>query len=474
MLLFSPKVRNNGSMTIELAGIIFYVCLMLAVGVWVSKRIKTDEDYFLAGRSLGPGLATFSIFATWFGAETCIGTAGAVYKYGISGLHADPLGYSLCIFIMGFVFSKVLWNKKITTIPDLFHKRFSPNVERLAAIIMIPSSIIWAGAQVRAFGQIIMASTDINFTTAVTAAAVVVLIYTVAGGMLADAYNDLIQGIAVIIGLGILLVVIVYDMGGISAAFATIDPARLKFSTPEGGGMSFLGKAEFWLVPIMGSVMAQELVGRVVASRSSSVAYNSCMRAGIIYFIVGMIPVIIGLLGVTFLPNLADPETIMPTLAKNHLSSIGYVIFIGALVSAILSTVDSTLLSVSALFSHNIILPSMSVVTERKKIIFARGGVLIAGLIAYGIAFTSDSIVGLVELASSLGGPSILVMTSIALFVKKGNAVNAMVAFIGSIIAWVVSHFVFEIEFPVMLTIVVCGASYFLSLPFSRERKIIS
>ena len=219
--------------------------------------------------------------------------------------------------------------------------------------------------------------------------------------------------------------------------------------------------------------MAQELVGRVVASRSEKVAFNSCMRAGTIYFFVGLIPVVIGLLGVTFMPNLADPETIMPQLAKNHLSSIGYVIFIGALVSAILSTVDSTLLSVSALFSHNIILPSMSGATEKQKIVLARGGVIISGLIAYGIAFTSDSIVGLVELASSLGGPSILVMTSIALFVKKGNATNAMIAFIGSIVAWVVSHFVFEIEFPVMLTIVVCGASYFLSLPFSRERKII-
>lgn len=461
-------------MTIELFGIIAYVLLMLVMGIWVSRRIKTDDDYFLAGRSLGPGLATFSIFATWFGAETCIGTAGAVYKYGVSGLHADPLGYSLCIFIMGFVFSKVLWNRKITTIPDLFQKRFSPNVERLAAIIMIPSSIIWAGAQVRAFGQIIMASTSIDFTTAVTAAALVVLVYTVAGGMLADAYNDLIQGVAVIVGLGILLFVIVMDMGGIASALSTIDPSRLKLSTPDGGEMTFLGRMEFWLVPIMGSVMAQELVGRVVASRSDKVAYNSCMRAGAIYFLVGMVPVMIGLLGPAYMPNLADPETIMPQLAKNHLSSIGYVIFIGALVSAILSTVDSTLLSVSALFSHNIILPSLKNPSEKKKVVIARLGVLLSGTIAYGIAFTSDSITGLVELASSLGGPSILVMTTIALFVKKGNATNAMFAFVGSIITWVVSHFVFEIDFPVMMTIVVCGASYFLSLPFGREEKIIT
>lgn len=458
-------------MTIELYGIIVYVLLMLALGFWVSRRIKTDDDYFLAGRSLGPYLATFSIFATWFGAETCIGTAGAVYTYGISGLHADPLGYSACIFIMGLVFAKVLWNRKITTIPDLFHSRFSPSVERLAAIIMIPSSIIWAGAQVRAFGQIINSGTGVGFTLAVTIAALVVIIYTCSGGLLADAYTDLIQGFALVAGLIVLLAVMVLDMGGVDSALATISPERLKFLTPEGEDLSFLGKVELWLVPIMGSVMAQELVSRVVASRSENVAYASCLRAGSMYLFVGFIPVLIGLLGVTYLPNLADAETIMPTLAKTHLSSVGYVIFVGALVSAILSTVDSTLLVVSALISHNLVLPSVKNPSERFKVLLARVGVLFSGLVAYGIAFLSDSIVGLVELASSLGGPSILVMTIIALFVRRGDATNAIIAMTVSILAWVVSHFVLKVDFPVMITILACGAGYFLSLPLTSGRE---
>jgi Na+/proline symporter len=316
-----------------------------------------------------------------------------------------------------------------------------------------------------------MASTTIDFTTAVTAAALVVLIYTVAGGMLADAYNDLIQGIAVILGLTILLIVIVIDMGGIGAALSTISPERLTFVTPEGESLSFMGRLELWMVPIMGSVMAQELVGRVVYYPSVKVAFNSCMRAGTIYFLVGMIPVIIGLLGVSYMPNLSDPETIMPQLAKTHLSQFGYVIFIGALVSAILSTVDSTLLSVSALISHNLVLPSLSSPSERLKVVIARSGVVLSGVVAYAIAFSSDSITGLVELASSLGGPSILVVTSIALFVKKGDATNAMYALLGSIVTWGVCHFVFEMDFPVIMTVVMCGVCYFLPLLFSKGRK---
>ena len=458
-------------MNFELIGVVVYVLAMLVVGYIVSKRIKTDEDYFLAGRTLGPYLATFSIFATWFGAESCIGSAGAVYRMGLGSVHADPVGYTVCIFLMGFLFSRILWNKKITTIPDLYRARFSRTTERVAAFIMIPSSIIWSGAQIRAFGQILQTTASFSFTASVTVAALVVVVYTIFGGLLADAYNDLIQGFTIIAGLAILVVAVIYDMGGINEALGSIDASR--FDVFHGDpNVSWLGKVELWMVPILGSLMAQELVSRVVSSRTSDIAFNSCMRAGLIYLVVGAMPVFIGLVGPHYFPNLHETDTIMPMLAKTHLNSIFYVLFVGALVSAILSTIDSTLLSVSALMSHNIF--NTEGFSEKRRVVVARGGVLISGIVAYGIAFTSDSIVGLVELASSLGGPSILVMTTIALFVKVGDARNAIIAIVFSLITWIVCHFVIVVDFPVIMTITACGLGYFLSLPFTKSRVPIN
>ena len=71
-----------------------YVGLQLLVGLAVTSRVKSESDYLLAGRKLGPTLVVFSMFATWFGAESCIGAAGAVYEHGLSGARADPLGYA--------------------------------------------------------------------------------------------------------------------------------------------------------------------------------------------------------------------------------------------------------------------------------------------------------------------------------------------------------------------------------------------
>lgn len=456
----------------ELFGISIYVVGMIGMGFYFSKRIKTDEDYFLGGRSLGPALATFSIFATWFGAETCIGTAGSVYRNGLSGIHADPLGYTVCLLVMAIFFAKVLWERQITTIPDLFHKRFSPNAEKLAAIIMIPSSIIWAGAQVRALGQIIHSTTDFGPVIAVTIAASVVIIYTMSGGLLADAYADLIQGIAIIIGLFFLVGSVVYDMGGISAALSQIPTDRLTMKGGDFEGLTLLGKLELWMVPILGSVMAQELVSRVAASRSSKIARASAFRAAGIYFFVGCIPVLIGLLGVNFMPGLEDSETLMPMLAKAHMHYFFYIIFIGALVSAILSTVDTTLLASSALFAHNLVYPSFPNLSEKKKVVIARLGTLFAGIISYVIAYSSDSITALVETASSLGGPTILVLTMIALWEKRGNAMSAIFAMVMSILTWIFGHFIVELEYPVILTVIICGVSYYGTLPFARKEKI--
>ena len=64
-------------MTLLLAGILGYLVLQFGIGIYVSRRIRTESDYIVAGRRLGYGLTTFTIFATWFGAESTIGSAGA-------------------------------------------------------------------------------------------------------------------------------------------------------------------------------------------------------------------------------------------------------------------------------------------------------------------------------------------------------------------------------------------------------------
>ncbi len=195
-------------MNAVLVGVLVYVLAQLLIGVLVSRRVTTQADYLLAGRSLGHTLTTFTLFATWFGAETCIGSAGAVYGEGLSGGSADPFGYATCLLLMGWVFAVPLWRRQLTTLADLFRTRYATGVERLAVLMMVPASVMWAAAQIRAFGQVLSVSSDLSVTMAVTIAAAAVIVYTVCGGLLADAITDLIQGIVLIIGLTVLLLAV--------------------------------------------------------------------------------------------------------------------------------------------------------------------------------------------------------------------------------------------------------------------------
>jgi Na+/proline symporter len=119
---------------------------------------------------------------------------------------------------------------------------------------------------------------------------------------------------------------------------------------------------------------------------------------------------------------------VLSALAQQQLHGFLYVLFAGALVSAILSTVDSTLLVAGSLTSHNLILPVRPGLSEAAKVRFARMGVVLFGLVACALALRADSVSGLVEQASSLGSSGIFVVALMSLTTRWGGKRSAFAA----------------------------------------------
>jgi Na+/proline symporter len=435
-----------------LLAILVYVLAQLGIGWWVARRIRTEDDYLVAGRNMGYGLAIFTIFATWFGAETCVSAAGAIYESGLSGGSADPFGYAVCLFLMGLVFAVPLWKRRLTTMGDLFRQRFSPAVERLAVLLMVPTSLFWAAAQIRAFGQVISSSSGLQVELTIIVAALVVVVYTVSGGFLADAMTDLVQGIALILGLGVLLVVVLLNGG--AEAVTRVEPGRLQIL--GGGSVPWYEVAEAWAIPVLGSVVAAELVARVVATRTPTIARNSFFAGGAAYLAIGLIPVTLGLIGTQVLPGLDDPEQIVPRLAQIHLPGMLYVLFAGALVSAILSTVDSTLLTASSLVSHNILVPLRPGLSEAAKVRSARIGVAVFGVLACLMALSAEAVYTLVEQSSAFGSAGIVVTVTFGLFTRLGGPLSALAALLAGVLVWVVGNYVLGLSWAYLAAV---GAS---------------
>src|SRR5262245_14966276 len=157
-------------MNVVFFGVMAYVLVQFAVGIWVSRRIKTNTDFVIAGRSLGLGLVAFTVFGSFFGAEAIVGTAGSVYERGLAGGQVDPFGYAIAILIFAAVFAIPLWRRGLVTFADFFRERYSPLVEKVVVLVLLPGSIFWAAAQVRAFGQVVSSTAGMNVTLAISIA----------------------------------------------------------------------------------------------------------------------------------------------------------------------------------------------------------------------------------------------------------------------------------------------------------------
>ncbi len=449
-----------------LAALLGYVGLQILLGAWVSRRIHTEDDYLVAGRSLGPVMATASIFATWFGAETCVGAAGEVYEKGLSAVSSDPFGYGVCLLVYGLVLAGPLWRKKLTTLADLFRDRYGASVERAVAVLMIPGSLLWAAAQVRAFGHVVAASGAMAEETGIAIAAGVAVTYTMFGGLLADAYSDLIQGGVLIACLLVLFVVVIGDVGGIGATYALLTPSDASTTEPT----SLLATLDGWAVPVLGSLFAQELAARTLASRSARVAKRSTLTAALVYVVIGAVPVVLGAIAHHTMPGI-ESEQVLATMARHHMSRYGYVLFAGALVSAILSTIDSALLVCGALVSHNLAALVTKRADEAYKLRLARISVLALGGVAYGLAHAADSVHGLVEEASAFGSAGILVAGLLALQPRFGGVRAAFAALAAGALGWIGFAYVAESEAAYLSSLAVAALGFALGAFLDARRS---
>lgn len=438
-------------------GVFAYIVLQFAVGIWVSRRIRDEKDYILAGRQLGVTLASFSVFSTWFGAETVMGSSGRVYTDGLSGSQGEPFAYAVGIIIMGLCFAVPLWRRGLMTFADFFRQRFSPSVEKMTVILLIPGSVLWAAAQIRGFGQIMSHTAGLQLGVAMTVAAAVVIAYTVFGGLLADVYTDFVQGSAIVIGLLGMMILIGIETGNPVTALASVEATRFR---PLAENQSVLEFIEQWAIPICGSLVAVELISRVLACRSPEVARRAVPLGGVGYLLVALIPVYFGLVGPSIMPGLDEPEQLALHLANTYLPTFVYVMFAGALISAILSSVDSALLASASLVSHNLILSFKPAMAERAKVATARLCVAALGIFAYVFALRSEKISDLVETASAFASAGVFVALVFGLFTRFGGPLSAMAAIGTGAGFWAFGKFVLDMSTPYLAGLAIAFIAY--------------
>jgi len=135
-------------------GVLAYMAAMLAVGFWASRRVKNLTDFLVAGRRLPFSLAVTTLFATWFGAGSCMGASGTAYTDGLLGVISDPFAAGLSLILAGLVYVALFRRMELLTVTDVFGRYYGKGAEVFASVLMVPVYIGWLGSQMVALGYL--------------------------------------------------------------------------------------------------------------------------------------------------------------------------------------------------------------------------------------------------------------------------------------------------------------------------------
>jgi len=340
-----------------ITGIVFiiYLAILIGVGVATYRFNKTQEDYLLAGRKLGPWVVAFSERASGESAWLLLALPGAAIAIGMGEIwtvFGIISGIILSWFIIANRLRKETAKYGALTIPQYLHRKYQDksNIIRLFSSFIIAFFFaFYVSAQFHASGKILNSIFGLNEITGITIGAVIIVLYTLMGGFFAVAWTDLIQGIIMICTLVILPIVGLIELheAGISVTQSVISASNNQSSLTMGltgwaaaslivGGLSW-GLGYFGQPHILVRYMSIRSADEIKTARKIATAWAIPGITG--SFLIGIVA--LAMFGEGFFP---DVEQAMPYLAMHLLPGWIAGILISGAVAAMMSTADSQLL----------------------------------------------------------------------------------------------------------------------------------
>lgn len=449
---------------IALGGALFlFVGGLALVGRFASRGVETEAEYLVADRQVPWWLSILALLATWFGSSSVIESSSKMYRGGIGEVLLDPIACGATLIFTGCFFAERFWKTQAATVADLFRQQFGPTAERLSCAIQIPSFFLWIGAQFLAMGQLIESALGLPLGMSILLSAAVAWAIVVGGGMWAVTWANSIMILVSLLSMLVLFGATAYGIGqgdAVAGWSRVIDAApKDHFRVDAASFEKCLAILSVLLIGLLGNVPGQDLQQRVASARSAATARWMCVVGGVLYLLIGLIPLYLGLAARwTFGDGLSESQLPLNAIAARYLSEPFQILFIVGMFSLCLAVAASATLSQASIVSRNVIKPLRGLVRDSSGSeslggagVWGAGvwgarasvGLVIAGSLA--VAFSGESIMGLLELSLVLVLVSLFVPMAIALYVpskqaRPGVGNSAMIA---GFVAWLVG-FLFE------------------------------
>ena len=421
-------------MSLHLVLLVFYSIGVIGLGIWSARFVRTSSAFFVAGRSLGPGLIFVTMLAANIGAGTTVGATGLAYRDGLSAWwYVGSAGIGSLVF--AFTVAPRMWRlaeeHHFYTAGDYLEFRYGPAVRGTATALVAIGSLSLLAGQLIAGATIISVITGAPRWVGSLVGGAIMTVYFTAGGLLGTAWVNTLQLIVMMAGFIVALPFVVGSAGGFGALAGPGTPpgfADFMFSSGPGSGWTWL----VLLAPafiISPGLMQKAYGGATAAAVRKGVALN-----GLALLAFACLPVLFGMSARAALPAGLEPNAVLPTVLTTLLPAWIGALALAAVFSTEVDTSDAILFMLSTSASQDLykrfINPGAS---DAQLLRVARAAAIAGGAAGIALSIVLQTVIGAIVIFYSLLVVTLFVPVIGGLYTRRAGSAAAMSAIIGGV-----------------------------------------
>jgi len=400
--------------------IIAYLMILIGVGAWRSKLVKTQDDFMVAGRKLSAKVLVGTLLATWIGSGSIIAGAGLAYDKGFPALWFDA-GVWAALIILFFIAPRARRFGQYT-VPDILEARYNKYTRLLGTIVTIIAYTAIVSYQFRAGGMVLNLITGISVDQGIIITAVFVIGYTVLAGLISVAYTDVVNGVIMTIGLIIALPFLLSNAGGWSGMIERLPETHFQVL----GEMSLVEALGYSLPTMLLLLGESGMYQRFFSARDAGTARRSVVGWLIGTIIIETLIIFLGVIGSSIFFDI-DAEVVILHSVRHGLPIVIGCLTLAAIVAVIVSTADSFLLVPATNIMRDIyqrfINPDLS---QKKMVLYSRLTVIILGVVAFVQVRFFTKVLEMAIYAYTIYGVGITPAVLAAFFWKRATAAGGV------------------------------------------------
>lgn len=461
---------------VTLTLILVYLLALVGVSLYFGRKVKTQEDFAVAGRNLPTMVVFMTMLATWTGTGSLFGHSERTYRDGLATLIL-PIGELVGISLLALLAGKARGLIAIT-VQDILEKRYNATARVLGVVALVIAAVTIVSYQYRAAGAIVQLATGFDIDTAILIVVVGVILYTATAGMISVAYIDVVMGITMLVGMLIAVPFFAKAAGGIDGMRTMIPPENFQIFGPIG-----LKEALALTLPSMLLALGDaNMYQRFFSARSAGVAKKATLLliGGVIYIEVLIV------INAWFASGLMRDKVevhgrVIAYAAQEYLPTILSAIILTAMVAIVFSTAIGYLLVPATSIVRDVYQRFLNPkASNRSLVMVSRITVVVLGLIAYGLSKLSDEFLSVALYAYTVYGAAITPSLVAALVWKRATAPGAVSSILGGTamtLIWEISGTAertgIETIFPAIITSVLLLVVVSLSTPRQSEEHLL-